>query len=669
MRFRFGGWFSSLLLAAVFVVVPCTFGLAQWTRIGPEGGDARSLTLDPQNADRIYMGTSSGELYRSQDAGRSWALLARLGGDDFVLDHIALDPKDANAIYVATWNVLEQHAAGDIFRSDDEGKSWQLLPGMHGKSVRALAVAASDSHTLVAGATDGVYRSSDRGDHWERISPAGHADIKNLESIAVDPKNADVVYAGTTHLPWKTSDGGKSWTNIKNGVIDDSDVFSIIVDRTNSSVVYASACSGIYRTENGGEVFRKVQGIPFSARRTRMLKQDPANAQMVYAGTTEGLWRTSDSGKTWSHLTASNVIVNDILIDPRNPARVLLATDRGGLSLSEDGGKTFAASNRGFSHRTVTALLADRQVSGSLFAGVVNDKEFGGVFRSTDAGASWFQSSKGLEGRDVFALRQSPEGFILAGTEHGVMVWSQKLSSWQTANRVVTHTAAVKRPATKSKRAAPVALAKESVATMAARVFDLSVEEPTLWAATSAGLYSSINNSVDWQKVTSLSATSLVAVKSRGAKVFATGRAEAHLSEDNGVTWKRLELPGLAAIRSIAFTPNGHLWIAAREGLYRSTDDGAKWERMAGGLPTHEITAIIFDQPSGRLLLTSASTNMLWQSRDQGQTWDRVGDTGYRLNGATVVNGRIIAATGFNGLVASAQNALSAAVANSGSTQ
>lgn len=657
-------WIALTLLLGVLGSAPL---LASWKTIGPEGGDARALAMDPRNPDHLFLGTSSGELFESHDSGRSWSLFVRLGGDDYVLDNIAIDPDNPATMYVATWNVLEQHASGDVFRSLDGGKTWQTLPDMHGKSIRALALAPSDARVLVAGALDGVFRSRDRGEHWERISPAGHADIKNIESIAIDPKNPEVVYAGTWHLPWKTADGGKTWNNIKNGVIDDSDVFSIIVDRTNPATVFVSACSGIYKSETAGDLFRKTQGIPFSARRTRVLQQDPVAAATVYAGTTEGLWRTTDSGKSWSHLTESNVIVNDIQIDPRNPARVLLATDRGGLLATEDGGKTFTPSNRGFSHRTVAALIADRQVQGSLYAGVVNDKEFGGVFRSTDAGVTWFQSSRGLEGRDVFALRQSPEGFILAGTEHGVMVWSQKLGAWQTASRVVTRTLPKPVKPVKGRRVL-LPKPKEVVSTMTARVFDLSVDGATWWAATSAGLYSSSNQSVDWQRVTTLPVPSLVAVKASGPHVFVAGRAEAHISEDNGATWKRLDLPGLAAIRGIAVTPNSHLWIAAREGLYRSADNGTTWERMAGGLPTHDVTSVVYDEPSGRMIMTATSSSLLWQSADMGKTWQRTGDTGFRLSNAAVVNGRVIAATPFNGLIADGTDN-AAVAAGSGTTR
>ncbi len=72
-------------------------------------------------------------------AGTDWARFARLGGDDYVLDHIAIDPQNANHIYVSAWSVSSQQI-GDIFRTRDGGRNWETLPAMHGKSIRAMAV-------------------------------------------------------------------------------------------------------------------------------------------------------------------------------------------------------------------------------------------------------------------------------------------------------------------------------------------------------------------------------------------------------------------------------------------------------------------------------------------------------------------------------------------------
>jgi len=62
--------------------------------------------------------------------------------------------------------------------------------------------------------------------------------------------------------------------------------------------------------------------------------------------------------------------------------------------------------NEGFSGRKVEALLVDRTDPSHLYAGVVNDKSYGGVFASTNGGITWKQMGQGLEGRDVFALAQ-----------------------------------------------------------------------------------------------------------------------------------------------------------------------------------------------------------------------------------------------------------------------
>ena len=163
------------------------------------------------------------------------------------------------------------------------------------------------------------------------------------------------------------------------------------MDSANPSVVFASACSGIYKSTSAGEQFSKIQGIPFSARRTRVLKEDPSNPQIVYAGTTEGLWKTMDQGKTWKRVSNPEVVVNDVMVDPRNSQHVLLATDRSGVLASEDGAASFRASNHGYSHRYVSSIVTDEKESDTIYAGVVNDRELGGVFYSHDGGHTWLQ--------------------------------------------------------------------------------------------------------------------------------------------------------------------------------------------------------------------------------------------------------------------------------------
>ncbi len=419
------GWFA----VALALWVPARAHAVDWLPFGPDGGDARRIVADPADPAHLYLGTTTGWIYESHDTGANWKRLARVGKrDDLVLDNIVVDEHDPKHLLVGAW-VLDRPDGG-MYISFDGGRSWVSQAEMRGQSVRSLAQAASDPKTLVAGTLKGVFRSTDGGARWKQISPLDSTEIHEVESVAIDPQDPNVIYAGTWHLPWKTTDGGDHWANIKEGIIEDSDVFSIIVDPEKPKVVYASACSGIYKSEDAGELFHKVQGIPSTARRTRVLQQDPNNLKVVFAGTTEGLWRTDDAGETWNRLTGPEVIVNDVEIDKADSKRVMIATDRGGVFASDDGGDTFHSSNAGFSARQITAIHRDVNRPARVLVGVVNDKEWGGIFESANGGLNWRQLSEGLAGRDVFSLGQAPDGTMLAGTAHGIYRLDPASETW-----------------------------------------------------------------------------------------------------------------------------------------------------------------------------------------------------------------------------------------------
>ncbi len=635
---------KALLLVVLALCCASAAWAGQWTALGPDGGDVRSLAYDPQNPDHIFLGTSTGTLFSSTDGGKSWARFAHLGsGDDYVIDHLSIDPQNSNKMYAAAWSV-ETQQAGDMFHSEDAGKTWETMPAMHGKSIRAMAISASDSKTLVAGAVDGVFRSTDGGKSWQKIS-AGNSDIHSIESIAIDPKDPNAIYAGTWHLAWKTDDGGANWHHISKGMIEDSDVFSIIVDSTNPSVVFASACSGIYKSTSAGESFQKIQGIPFSARRTRVLKQDPTNSAIVYAGTTEGLWKTIDAGKTWNRVTDSDVVVNDVMVDPRNSMRVMLATDRAGVLASDDGAHTFLTTNHGYTHRYVTAILADKNDPKTMFVGVVNDRELGGVFVSHDAGQHWIQNSKGLDGRDVFSLKQTSNGELVAGTNRGMFMLAHHASEWSPINDIVERA---------SSRTARTKTEVHSILT--ARVNDVEITPTTWMAATSAGLFTSSNQGKSWMGGAVMGKQDFVSVRAEGNLIALATRSDVLVSKDNGSTWQDSNLSAsISSIRGVTIS-EGQIMFASREGAFRSPNAGAGWEHMQNGLPDKNISSISYDQNNKRLLATSTETGVVFESQDNGRSWTRGPDTGYPLRNISVVQGRLMAATPFDGIVMQPEN-------------
>jgi photosystem II stability/assembly factor-like uncharacterized protein len=660
-------WLKSLTVLMLASICAFAAGTRQWTVLGPDGGDVRSLAYDPQNPNRIFLGTSTGVIFVSDDSGHNWSRFAKLGsGDDYVLDHIAFDPQNSRSIFVSAWSVQDQNA-GDVFRTHNGGKDWEVLPAMHGKSVRAMAVSASDSKVVVAGALDGVYRSTDGGNAWQRISP-NDGIVKNIESIAVDPKDPNVVYAGTWHLAWKTSDGGANWQHINKGMVDDSDVFSIIVSSANPSEVFASACSGIYKSVSGGDQFEKIKGIPFTARRTRVLKQDPSNPAIVYAGTTEGLWKSVDEGKNWKRVSNPEVVVNDVLIDPRNSQHVLLATDRSGVLASDDSAATFTPSNHGYSHRYVSAILADSKEPNTLYIGLVNDREFGGVFFSHDGGQNWLQKSSGLDGRDVFTLKQASSGTLVAGTNRGVFELVPGSSTWHPINDVVIAKTVSRTVTLKSGKKKTVSSTTSTHSVLEDRVNDTDLGSTRWFAATSSGLFTSKDHGKVWVGGPVAGEKDFVSVQAQGDLVVSATRSAVLVSQDSGAAWQSARLASYPInVRSVTVVPDGQIFVATREGAFHSADFGKSWNHVMAGLPDKDITSVAYDGSRRRLLATSGQTGVVFESTDGGSTWQRGPDSGYPLRRISVVHGRYVAATPFDGVIAQPENESQSANAGGGS--
>lgn len=621
-----------------------------WSTVGPAGGDARAFAAVPDDPNHLYLGTTDSWLYESTDSGASWHRLAKMpGSSSFVLDHILVDPTAPATIYVAAWRA--DSPGGGFWVTHDGGRTWSESAALHGQSIFALAQAPSDPHILIAGTLQGIFRSNDSGATWKQISPSGSREIHEVESLAIDPSNPDIVYAGTWHLPWKTEDGGKTWHNIKNGLIVDSDVFSIVLDPHRDRTVYLSACSGIYKSENGGLLFHKIHGIPNEARRTRVLMLDPENHEVVYAGTTEGLYKTLNAGRTFTRMTDPSVIVNDVFVDPRDSRHVLLATDRGGVMVSHDGGETFTASNTGISERKVEALLVDRDNTQRLYAGVVNDKNFGGVFLSSDGGKSWTQYGRGLDGRDVYVLAETKDGAVLAGTNSGIFmldppsdanpdgvsVWEPRNIIANTLTKTVTETKYHTRVNVEKQEKAPVV-------ELDGRVTALDVSSDVWAAATNYGLLTSHDHGATWQGGPVMGQSDYVAVTVHGDDIAAARPDGVVLSEDKGLTWWPLGVPKMVTrIHRVAFSPDGTLWLGAREGVYFSSNLGKNWMWL-DRLPFRDIDDLSYDPTLKSILVSSRSNQQVFAINPKTLTW-KWWQTGYPVALIRAAGSRLIAAS------------------------
>ena len=638
-----------------------------WFPFGPDGGDAKAFAADPRDHAHLFLGAANGWIYQSRDGGQKWERLARVGKrDDLVIRHILVDPADSKHLVVGAYVVSD---GGGIFISHDGGVTWTNQPEMRGQSVRSLTAAPSNPKILVAGTLEGVFRSTDGGEHWEQISH-DPVQIHEVQSVAIDPVNPGIIYAGTWHLPWKTTDGGATWTSIKQGIIEDSDVFSIVIDPRQSNVVYLSACSGIYKSEDSGAKFtggvgvNKTQGIPSTARRTLVLEQDPNKLDTVYAGTTEGLYETFDAGQHWIQTTGSDLIVNDVYVDPANSRRVLLATDRSGVLASEDGGSSFQPSNSGFSTRQIWAFTADEQHPATVYIGVVNDKDSGGVFVSHTGGLSWSHLSYGLDGHDVFSLGQAPDDTILAGTEHGI--YRLKDSVWQRAGddpsgrtpdgATPRTTRPVSRPAGRASERRRPATNPRSPSAATLKNFDGSVygfarTGETLFAATSQGVLRSVSSGLTWSVVSTVPADDLRFVAASDETVAAASLNALEVSSDGGQTWQAVPLPEhVTQVSALAVDGRGGLWIGDKDGVYFSSGKPANWKTLSD-LIVRKINSLFFDRQANRILITAGDPATDGYAVDIPSMRLTTWDTGWDLRFLRPVGDHLVAATLFDGIV------------------
>ena len=256
-----------------------------------------SLSVSPFDPFKVYAATMGAEMIHSPDGGRTWAPLNLpwLGNDA----NVAADAFQDRRLYAGTINA--------VAISQDDGQSYReiplpLPPGVVGTLfLTGVSPDPDQAGSLLAyGAVippDGsawggaLYLSSDSGEHWDWAAPET---LMRVRAVARDPAAPQVIYVGTDDGLWKSSDGGQSWRKLS-GAGATGLVNVLAVHPTNHMVFSNSDPNTFCASKDGGETWgesllqQPVTALAFLGGRQAVL----------YAGTLRGLYRSPDLGESW----------------------------------------------------------------------------------------------------------------------------------------------------------------------------------------------------------------------------------------------------------------------------------------------------------------------------------------------------------------------------------
>lgn len=288
-----------------------------------------TVAIDPQNPLTIWVGTGENNsqrsvgwgdgIYRSTDGGRGWSNLGLK--ESFHIGRIVIDPRKSDVIYASAMGSM-WHPGGDrgVYKTTDAGKTWTqvLKPDNEWTGAYELAIDPRNPDVLFAttyqrgrrqwGFIDGgpgsaVYRSSDAGASWSKLSRGLPSEDLGKIGLAMSPADPSVLYlqveaANRTGGFFRSRDGGENWERMSTRTAGPPFYYhKIIADPKHVDRVY-SVDVQMQVTEDGGRSFRSIQGRSMHVD-NHAVWIDPEDTDHLLVGNDGGLYETHDRGANW----------------------------------------------------------------------------------------------------------------------------------------------------------------------------------------------------------------------------------------------------------------------------------------------------------------------------------------------------------------------------------
>ncbi|MFI2371322.1 WD40/YVTN/BNR-like repeat-containing protein [Streptomyces sp. NPDC018833] len=393
-----------------------TDGGKRWHPIGlRDSGAISAITVDPAHPRRIYVaaagslynGGGDRGVYRSDDGGDTWRRILN-GSNEFTgATEVFVQ---GSTLYAVMWDHRRTPGlrtyggtGSGVFRSTDEGKTWQRLGGglpAAGPQVGriGLAVAGERLYAIVSrtsGPFEGFYTSTDGGDTWSR-TPADKSLTDSQSSFGwwfgkvwIDPEDARHLHVAGVPL-MTTKDAGATWT------YDDTSIHvdhhAMVWDPRRPGRVYLGNDGGVYRSDTGGDGgWVKARHEPYTQLYSAAIT--PQDTSRISGGAQDNGSLRSWGGDGFNEYLGGDGEEN--LIDPTDRNTVFACYQYGNCFRSTDGGDTltYFADRTTFKRRNwFTPVVLDPRNPKIVYYGaeVLN--------RSTDGGVTWQAISPDLSG-------------------------------------------------------------------------------------------------------------------------------------------------------------------------------------------------------------------------------------------------------------------------------